>query len=339
MIDDQYSKDFKDKVVLITGGTGSIGTELVRQVLKYEPTRVKIYSRDENKQYELMEALGHPQNLNLLIGDIKDKERLIFALKGVDIVLHAAAMKHVAIGEYNPFEVVKTNIIGSQNVIDAAIAQKVKKVIGISTDKAVNPTSVLGVSKLMMEKLFINANNYTKKDETKFACVRFGNIAWSRGSVLPSWKAHAEKDKVIKLTNKEMTRFFMSKEEAIELVLKATALTQGGELFTFQMHAISLSELAKLFLEKYYQGQDIAIEVVGARQGEKLHEELFDAADLAKQVFTDGQLFILIPHFRLPGLADIAEENKHYPGFTQVKQVQNVSSAGAIDVDKIKSII
>src|SRR3989339_1612844 len=194
---------FKGKNILVTGGTGTIGSELVRQLLKFNPARVRVFSRDETKQYELIESLNYPKNLNIIIGDIRDKERLSFAFRDVDMVFHAAAMKHVSISEYNPFEVIKTNILGSQNVIDAAIEQKVKKVVAISTDKAVNPSGVLGTSKLMMEKLFINANNYIKTDEHKFCCVRFGNILWSRGSVLPSWQQQAKTQNKIRLTDKE----------------------------------------------------------------------------------------------------------------------------------------
>lgn len=331
--------EFKGKVVLITGGTGSIGSELVKQIIQENPKQVRVYSRDETKQYELMEELSYPSNVHPFIGDIRDKERLEFAFKGVDIVIHAAAMKHVSISEYNPFEVVKTNIVGSQNVIDVAIRQKVKKVIGISTDKAVHPTGMLGTSKLMMEKLFVNANNYTKKEDTMFSCVRFGNVLWSRGSVLPSWKEHAIKDKVIKVTDETMTRFFMSKQEAISLVLKATALAQGGEIFTFKMSSVKLIDLAKIFLDKHFSGQDIKIDIIGLRQGEKMHEELLDHSDLGKLIFSDGEMFIVVPRNRLASLYDLKPEDPKYSGFSQIESVEGLSSEEAIDQEKIKSII
>jgi len=338
-MDQLLEQEFKNKTVLITGGTGSIGSELVRQVLQYQPAKVRVFSRDETKQYELIESLNYPENLNILIGDIRDKERLNFAFRGVDIVLHAAAMKHVSISEYNPFEVIKTNIVGSQNVIETAIEQKVKKVVGISTDKAVSPTGILGTSKLMMEKLFVNANNYIKSSDTKFLCVRFGNVMWSRGSVLPSWKEHANNEKTIKVTDKDMTRFFMSKEEAISLVLRAAALTQGGEIFTFKMSSVKLMDLANMFLEKYFPGKDIKIETIGQRQGEKKHEELFDQSDLGKAVFTDNQLFIIAPRDRLSGLYKVSSEKHSYPGFKEVESMKNISSVDAIDNEKIKSMI
>ena len=331
--------EFKDKIVLVTGGTGSIGSELVRQILPYKPKQLRVFSRDETKQYELMEQLGSPMNVSLQIGDIRDKERLSFAFKGVDIVLHAAAMKHVAIGEYNPFEVVKTNIIGSQNVIDAAIKYKVKKVVGISTDKAVNPTSVLGISKLMMEKLFVTANYYTKKEETKFSCVRFGNVAWSRGSVLPSWKDQANRGQSINVTDEAMTRFFMSKDQAIQLVLRAAVLTNGGEIFTFKMPAIKLIDLAHLFIEKYYPDKKIAIKIVGQRDGEKTHEELSDSSDQYERIFADDEMYILVPRMNTDDLIKLAGSESKYPGFKPINDLKNYSSADSIDVEEIKKLI
>lgn len=328
--------EFKGKIVLITGGTGSIGSELVKQIMKQDPFRIRVYSRDESKQYELMEELGRPDNVQFFIGDIRDKDRLEFAFKGVDIVLHAAAMKHVPISEYNPFEVVKTNIVGSQNVIEAAIKQKVKKVIAISTDKAVHPTGILGTSKLMMEKLFVNAANYTKREDIIFACVRFGNVLWSRGSVLPSWKASADKDGVIKVTDKDMTRFFMSKESAIELVLKSVELAQGGEIFTFRMPSISLIDLASAFIEKYYSGKEVKIEIVGKRSGEKNHEELLDHSDLGKYIFTDDKVVIVTPKIRFARF-DVPEPK--YKNFKHVDEFKNISSIDSIHNEAIKNLI
>jgi FlaA1/EpsC-like NDP-sugar epimerase len=332
--------EFKDKIILVTGGTGSIGAELVKQILLFEPKQLRVFSRDETKQYELMEELGSPANVSLLIGDIRDKERLNFAFKNVDIVFHAAAMKHVSIGEYNPFEVIKTNIVGSQNVIDAAIKQKVKKVVGISTDKAVNPVNVLGISKLMMEKLFINATYYTKKSVTSFCCVRFGNVAWSRGSVLPSWKKQAEKNGCIHVTNSEMTRFFMSKDQAIRLVLRSAELSQGGEIFIFKMPTIELGDLAKLFLEKYFPQKDVEIKTVGQRDGEKIHEGLFDPTDQYQKIFEDEEIYIFIPYMRLSKKMGFEQhEAPGYKGFKLVEEIANISSADSIDKSKIKDVI
>lgn len=328
--------EFTGKTILITGGTGSIGSELVRQILKTDPKSIRIFSRDESKQYELMEELGYPKNVRFLVGDIRDRERLEFAFRGADIVLHAAAMKHVSISEYNPFEVVKTNIVGSQNVIDAAIKQKVKKVVAISTDKAVHPTGILGTSKLMMEKLFLNAAKYTQKDDTIFSCVRFGNVLWSRGSVLPSWKATAERSGVIKVTSREMTRFFMSKEDAIKLVIKSAALARGGEIFTFRMPSIRLIDLAAVFAKKYYPGKKIKIEVIGRRYGEKMHEELLDSSDLQKTMFTDGDIIIVTPE---AGSGRARPAARGYKNMKQLKIFKNIFSKNAVNKRAIERIV
>jgi FlaA1/EpsC-like NDP-sugar epimerase len=220
--------EFYNKVVLVTGGTGSIGSVLVEKILSFKPKQIRVLSRDENKQYYLMEKLGNPINLRFFIGDIRDKERLIRAFNGVDILFHAAALKHVPLCEYNPFEAVKTNIVGSQNVIDAALACNVKKIIAISTDKAVHPNNVMGTSKLMMEKLFTNANFYSGNSRSVFSCVRFGNVAWANGSVLKLWQNQIKKDGQIKVTDLEMTRFFMTIPQAMNLILQTASISRGG---------------------------------------------------------------------------------------------------------------
>lgn len=329
-------KEFKGKIVLVTGGTGTIGGELVRQILTYKPKQLRVFSRDESRQYHLQESLGKSDNLRFLIGDIRDRDRLDLALKGVDIVLHAAAMKHVSHCEYNPYEAVKTNIIGSQNVIDFAIKHKVKKVIGISTDKAANPTNVLGTSKLMMEKLFTNANYAYGKIETVFSCVRFGNIAWSNGSVLPLWKEQAKKDRAIQVTEKDMTRFIISKEQAIGLVLRAVHLAQGGEIFVLKMPAIKLIDLAELFIKKYYPETKIAIRVTGNRGREKKHEDLFDIQDMYKKVFSDKDMFIIVPDINLP---KPLKEIKVYKNFKEIKTVENYSSIDMLNEKAVEKII
>lgn len=285
-------KTFKNKVVVVTGGTGSIGSELVVQLLKYSPKQVRVLSRDETKQYDLLEKLNYPKNLRVLIGDIRDKERLELAFAGADIVIHAAAMKHVPFCEYNPYEVVKTNIIGSQNVIDAALKNHVKKVIAISTDKAPNPTNIMGTSKLMMEKLFINANIYRSLAPTEFSCVRFGNVSWARGSVLPLWENQIKKEGAINITDKEMTRFLMSTKEACGLVLDAVKLSKGGEIFIFKMPSVKLIDLAKFFIKKYHSDEDIKIKVIGMRPGEKLHEILATEDEILRMK-DRGRIFVI----------------------------------------------
>ncbi|MFA6322232.1 MAG: SDR family NAD(P)-dependent oxidoreductase [Candidatus Buchananbacteria bacterium] len=334
--------EFKDKTILVTGGTGTIGSELVKEILKYDPLQVRILSRDENKQYYLQEELNYPSNVRFLIGDIRDRERLDLAFQGVDIVFHAAAMKHVPFCEYNPFEAVKTNIYGSQNVIDAALKNKVKKVIAISTDKAVDPANIMGTSKLMMEKLIVNANYYKGKSETNLCCVRFGNIAWSNGSVLPLWKKQAEMDHEIRVTKGEMTRFFMSKSQAMQLIMQATTLSRGGEIFILKMPAIKLDNLAKIFIDKYFPKQKINIKVVGSRAGEKIHELLFDEEINYEHVFENDKMYIIIPQFSIyAGLKanDLGRELKDYPNFFQADEIRSISSDDNINEKGVESII
>jgi len=330
-------KEFRNKTILVTGGTGSIGSELVAQLLKFKPKQIRVLSRDESKQYYLQERLNYPKNLRLLIGDIRDKERLDLALRNVDIVFHAAALKHVPFCEYNPFETVKTNILGSQNIIDAALKYGVKKVVAISTDKAANPDNIMGTSKLMMEKLFINANYYTGKAETKFSCVRFGNVAWARGSVLPLWKNQAERKKTIHVTDKEMTRFLMTIDNAAKLVLKAAQLSHGGEIFILKMPAIKLADLANLFIKKHFPGQKIKIKVIGLRPGEKIHEELFGGNDQYKQILENKEMLIIVPNIEIYHLTRPLEP---YPGFQKRNASSgSYSSKDSIDIKKIKKIV
>ncbi len=277
----------------MTGGTGSIGSEIVRQLLKYRPKQVRILSRNDSKQYHLLEKLGYPSNVKTLIGDVRDAKRLDLAFENVDIVFHAAALKHVSLCEYNPLEAVKTNILGSQNVIDAAFKNHVKKVIAISTDKAANPGNVMGLSKLMMEKLLTNTN-YFSGGKTKLSCVRFGNVAWSEASVLNLWQKQAEDNGQIKLTDKDATRFFMSIDQAVGLVLKAAELTQGGEVFLLKMPSIKMADLASVFINKHFPGKKIKVRPVNKRIGDRTHEELFDFNDDQKLILEDQRMFIIL---------------------------------------------
>ncbi|MFH1822207.1 MAG: SDR family NAD(P)-dependent oxidoreductase [Patescibacteria group bacterium] len=335
-------KEFKNKIILITGGTGTIGSEIVKELLKYKPKQIRVLSRDENKQYHLLEKLKYPDNLRLFIGDIRDKERLDLAFEDVDIVIHTAALKHVSLCEYNPFEAVKTNIYGSQNIISCSIKHGVKKVIGISTDKAANPTSIMGTSKLMMEKLFINANYYVGKKPTVFSCVRFGNVAWANGSVLPLWKKQASDEGRLKVTNNKMSRFLMSKKQAAELVLKAVQLTQQGEVFILKMPAIKLADLAKLFILKYYPDKKIKLEIIGNRLGEKIHESLFDGNDKEKKILEDNEMFIILPNFEISRLVKVKPKKAAYLGFKAARRAninKYSSSLNCLNTRKIKEVI
>lgn len=327
---------FKNKTILITGGTGSIGSELVRQLLNFQPKQLRIFSRDESKQYYLMEKLNHHTGVRFFIGDIRDRNRLDFAMSGVDFVFHAAALKHVPSSEYNPFEAVNTNIVGSQNVIDSALHHNVDKVIAISTDKAVNPSNVMGTSKLMMEKLIINANFYRGNARTKFSCVRFGNVAWARGSVLLLWKKQVEREKAIHVTDPTMTRFLMTINQAIQLVLETAQYARGGEIFVLKMPSTKIRDLAKIYIAKYYPNEHITIKNVGSRPGEKKHEELFNDSVEPKGIFESKTMIIIVPEINI---FELKQPVRSYPGFKRRAALGEYSSKHSIDLTKIRAIV
>jgi len=330
-------KEFKNKTILVTGGTGTIGSKLVEALLKEGPKQIRVFSRDESKQYELLEHLQHHPKLRFLIGDIRDAERLELALQGVDIVFHAAALKHVPFCEYNPFEAVKTNIIGPQNVIKMALKNKVSKVIAISTDKVVNPIGIMGISKLMMERLFVNANYYKGNSKTIFSCVRFGNVLWARGSVLKLWEQQVKNDRSLTITDKEMTRFFMSQDDAIDLTFTAARLMKGGEIFVFKMHSIKILDLAKIFLQKYFPNKKVNLKVVGKRAGEKLHEELIGTNEGESEIFENKKMFIIRPVVSIYSLN--RKKLSPYSGFQKVTRPDLYSSKDYLSPEGVKKIL
>lgn len=286
--------NFEGKVVIVTGGTGSIGSELVRQLLKTKAKQIRIYSRDEHKQHELQREMND-KRLRFLIGDIRDKERTHFAFRGVDICFHAAALKHVPVCEYNPFEAVKTNIIGTQNIIEIAIAHNLEKVIAISTDKAADPASVLGTSKLMMERLITAANATTGNSPTRFASVRFGNVMNSRGSVIPIWKKQIDEGRDITVTDERATRFLMSIPDAVRLVFAAAETAQGGEIFVLKMKpAMRVIDLAKDLIKTHGNGKKIGITMIGLRPGERLHETLMTEEESLNAVELKD-MYVILP--------------------------------------------
>lgn len=293
-----FKRTFHGKRILVTGGTGSIGSEIVRQLLKYEPKQIRIYSRDESKQFYLQQDLGDSYKEGLvrfLIGDTRDKDRLNRAFNDVDIVFHVAALKHVPFCEDNPFEAIKTNINGTQNVLDLAIDHQVEKVIAISTDKAVYPNTVMGISKLMMERLVVSASNYSGDPSIKFSVVRFGNVINSRGSVVPLWIDQIRKGKPVTVTDKRMERYLMSIEDAVRLVFIAATLMLGSEVFVLKMPKYNIYDLAKEVIKRYGNGRKHEIKVVGVREREKMDEKLFteDERDLIIDV---GPFYIIQPN-------------------------------------------
>ena len=297
---------FRNKKILVTGGTGCIGSEIVKKLLTYKPYVVRIFSNDEDETFRLSQELSEKYNLRFLIGDIRDKERLIRAMEGIDIVYHAAALKHVPLCEYNPFEAIKTNVFGTQNVIEAALSNGVEKVINISTDKAVNPVNTMGATKLLAEKLNIDANFYKGFRKTIFSCVRFGNVLYSRGSVIPLFEEQIKQKKPITITDPDMTRFMMSISETIDLVFKATIMAKGGEIFILKMPVVRLGDLTDVIIERYTQEhgdkkENIKKKCVGPRPGEKIFEELMTEAE-AEMAFETEDMLIIPPQVELPDI-------------------------------------
>jgi len=284
-------KEFKNKVVLVTGGTGSIGSEIVRQLLDSGVAQVRVFSRDEHKQHELKLELKD-KRVRYLIGDVRDRERLDFALRGVDICFHAAALKHVPICEYNPFEAVKTNVVGTQNVIDASIKHNLERVVLISTDKAVSPESVLGASKLMAERLVTAANLVTGPSRTLFSSVRFGNVLGSRGSVIHLWRSQIDQGGPVTVTDKRAVRYFMEIPEAVRLIFSASRLMKGGEIFVLKMAERIIVEFAEEVIATYASGKKIKINFTGLRPGEKLREGLLTAGEATHALETKDLLII-----------------------------------------------
>jgi len=292
---------FKGKTILVTGGTGSIGSEIVRQLLRHKPKAVRVFARHEDRHHQMMQEWAeHTETIRFIVGDIRDRERLALAMEGVDIVFHAAALKHVPLCEYNPFEAVKTNIVGTQNVIETARAAGVSRVIGVSTDKATEPESVLGVSKLMAEKLFLATYFYRGDKKTKFICVRFGNVLGSRGSILSVIKQKIARREPVTITEPTMTRFFMTIPQAVQLLLDAALLGTGREIFVLKMPSARLGDLVDAAISYYTPllqsaGAQVAVKVIGKREGEKMHEKLLADYELSAVLETDN-LYILTPN-------------------------------------------
>lgn len=278
------------KTILVTGGTGSFGKKFTRMVLdRYDVNKLIIFSRDELKQAQMRAEFGDNPKLRFFIGDVRDKERLYRAFDGVDIVIHAAALKRVPECEYNPFEAIKTNVIGAQNIIDAAIDRGVSKIVALSTDKAVNPINLYGATKLCSDKLFIAGNSYVGGKDIRFAVVRYGNVVGSRGSVVPLFMKLKNTGK-LPITDPRMTRFWITLEEGVEMVFTALEKMQGGEVFVPKIPSMKITDLAKAI------APECELEIVGIRPGEKLHESLITASD-ARHTLEFDNYYIIQPEF------------------------------------------
>lgn len=280
---------FNNKTILVTGGTGSFGNEFVLKTLeKYKPKKIIIFSRDEIKQWEMAKKFSqHEKNLRFFIGDVRDRNRLYRALDGVDFVIHAAATKIVPTAEYNPFECVKTNVIGAMNLIDACIDKEIKKVVALSTDKASSPINLYGATKLTSDKLFVAGNAYSGEHPTKFSVVRYGNVMGSRGSVIPYFNSLKHKG-VLPITDPEMTRFMISLEEGVELVWSAFEDMIGGEIYVKKIPSMKVIDLAEVIAPKAKK------EIIGIRPGEKIHEQMIGVED-SLSTYSYKKYFKILP--------------------------------------------
>lgn len=323
---DALYKMLDGKTILITGGTGSFGNQFINRMLKsYNPKKIIIYSRDEFKQYNMKKNImrnhGSTDKLRFFIGDVRDKERLYRACRNVDYIIHAAALKQVPACEYNPFEAVKTNIMGAENVIEIALDRDVKKVVALSTDKAVNPINLYGGTKLVSDKIFISANAYSGGEGAVFSVVRYGNVAGSRGSVIPFFRDRLDKgDESLPITDFRMTRFWITLDEGVDLVLKALFESRGGETYISKIPSFKITDLAKSI-----GGQDILMEEVGIREGEKLHEVMVTRED-SLTTYEYDKHYIIYPNF------EWWNYKKHFtPGGVPVPEGFEYSSDNNID--------
>lgn len=276
--------------IMVTGGTGSFGKAFITKLLAdHDPRRVVIFSRDELKQYECRQMFNDDPRLRWFLGDIRDRHRLTRAMRGIDYVVHAAALKQVDTAEYNPWEFVRTNIMGSQNVIEASLDNGVKKVVALSTDKASSPINLYGATKLTADKLFISGNHYAASYDTRYCVVRYGNVMGSRGSVIPFWRKLAEEGKPLPITDLRMTRFFITLPQAVQFVLDSFDLMQGGELYVPRIPSMKITDLAKAV------APDAEMVEIGLRPGEKLHEEMISEEEGRRAIQILDTRYVLQP--------------------------------------------
>lgn len=324
---------YKGKKILITGGTGTIGQHLTRRLLQEDPAVIRIFSRDEYKQFQMsIDFQEHVHKLRYLIGDVRDQERLIRAMEDIDYVFHLAAMKHVPACEYNPFEAVQTNVIGTQNVIQAALHNNVKKVLFTSSDKAVSPINTYGATKLMAERLISAASFQKGPKATIFASVRFGNVMGSRGSVIPLFKKQIMEQRKVTVTDLNMTRYMMTPMQAISLMLEANCLSRGGEVFVLKMPIVKLSDLVNVLIETYQAkgdiGRPIQILETGPRPGEKFDEELMTSEEM-KHALDTSYMYIIPPIYGL-------NQNAEYHHSVQLSNDEHYVPNETISTEKLR---
>ena len=316
---------FKNKKILITGGTGSLGQALTKRLLTLDVDTIRIFSRNESKQIE-MESKFNDKRLRFFLGDIRDLERLNRAFEDVDFVFHAAALKHVDKVEYNPFEAIKTNVIGSQNVIDASLHQNVEKVICVGTDKAVSPLNTYGATKLLMEKLFVTANNYVnpKKHKTNFIALRYGNVLGSSGSVIPKFIEQIRKKEKLTITDPNMTRFSISMDEALDFILKATQVGKGSEIFVPKLRAYTISDVKNALFDLLDKTNE---EIIGIRPGEKLDEVLINKDEM-KYAWEFEDMYVVVN-------PSVQTDISSLDNFPNKKKIENIDVYSSDFVEKI----
>lgn len=319
---------FDNKAILITGGTGSFGKKYTEILLKkYKPKRVVIYSRDELKQYEMAQVFKD-KAMRFFIGDVRDYKRLRTAMNGIDYVIHAAAMKHVPIAEYNPMECIKTNIDGAQNVIDASLECGVSKVIALSTDKACNPVNLYGATKLASDKLFIAANNVAGSKKTRFSVVRYGNVVGSRGSVVPLFKKLiVQGEKELPVTHEKMTRFWITLEQGVNFVLKNFERMKGGEIFIPKIPSMTMMDLAKAL------APDLGVKIIGIRPGEKMHEMMISRDD-AHLTYEFDDYYVISPSIQFLTAQDFSTNALHQKGKPVSEDFEYSSNTNKIWLDR-----
>ena len=327
---------FKDKTILITGGTGSLGQALTKRLLEMDAHAIRIFSRNENKQIE-MENNIKDDRIRFFLGDIRDLQRLTRATEDVDLVFHAAALKHVPKIEYNPFEAIKTNVVGSQNVIDACLTNDVEKVVCVGTDKAVSPLNTYGATKLLMEKLFVAAKNYLnpEKHRTVFLAVRYGNVLGSSGSVIPKFIEQIKANKPVTITDPKMTRFSITMNEALDFIFNATKIGKGSEVFVPKLRAYNIVDVKNALTELL---SDTGEKIIGIRTGEKLHETLINEDEIRYSWEFKNMYMIANPLYSLFTDKNIKES---YQGIKKIEDIQKYSSnvVEKIPVKNLKTII
>ena len=325
---------FENKTILITGGTGSLGQALTKRLLKMGAQTIRIFSRNESKQIEMEDDIKDDR-LRFFLGDVRDLQRLRRATEGVDFVFHTAALKHVPKIEYNPFEAIKTNVVGSQNVIDASLDANVDKVICVGTDKAVSPLNTYGATKLLAEKLFVSANNYFTREKTKFFAVRYGNVLGSSGSVIPLFIKQIKSRQKITITNSNMTRFSLTMSEALDFILHATQIGKGSEIFIPKLKSYSITDVKSVLAETLGNTGE---EEIGIRPGEKLHEVLINTDEMKYAWKIDGMYMIINPLYHKFFDDDV---KTRYPNAKKMESMEVYSSESAekISAAELKQII